>query len=115
MPYRDEKLTEAIRTSAAEFINLEAGRKSLITVTNVRLSKANKEANILVTVFPDSSEKEAIDFLKRQRGNFREFFKEKLRTGLIPFFDFDIDVGEKNRQRIEEISKENRENSEQAS
>ena len=51
------------------------------------------------------AEKAALDFLKRQRSAFREFAMEKSRMGRIPFFDFELDSGEKNRQKIDEISR----------
>ena len=49
-------------------------------------------------------EKAALDFLKRIRSEFRTHLMEKARMRRIPFFDFEIDYGEKNRQKIDEIS-----------
>ena len=105
MPYHDEKLSELIRELAAEYLQRESNLQSMITVTSVRTFDNNKEATIYVTVFPDDKEKAAVDFLKRKRSDFREYVKDKSSIGHIPFFDFEIDEGEKNRQRIEELSK----------
>jgi ribosome-binding factor A len=33
----------------------------------------------------------------------REFLKKNMRTKIIPFVDFAIDLGEKNRQKIDEL------------
>lgn len=104
MTYHDEKLAEKIKRSAAEFIAREAGRRTLITVTGVNLSANDKSATILVTMIPESEEKEALDFLKRHRADFRAFFKKDVRSRDIPFVDFAIDYGERNRQKIDSIS-----------
>lgn len=101
--YHDEKLAEQIRELAAEFVSRESNRQSLITITGVRTFDANKNATVYFTVLPENQEEAALEFLKRQRSAFREYVKEKAPLGRVPFFDFQIDLGEKNRQRIEEI------------
>ncbi|HRY30974.1 MAG TPA: 30S ribosome-binding factor RbfA [Candidatus Paceibacterota bacterium] len=105
-PYRKEKILEIISRAAAEFIEKESNRKSLITVTKVELSTDFQKAIIFVTVFPDQDEEAAVNFLKRNLNEFRDFIKEKTRLQQVPWFDFEIDKGEKKRQRIEEISTE---------
>ena len=106
MSYHLEKVSELILHTASDFIKRESNRNSLITVTSVSVSDDLKYANIFVTVLPDNQEKAAMDFLKRSRSDFKKFFKEKSKVGQIPFFDFHIDLGEKHRQKIDEISKE---------
>jgi ribosome-binding factor A len=110
MAYHDEKLAELIRELAAEFIVRESNKQSLITVTSVRMHNENKNATVFFTVFPESHEKTAIDFLKRKRSDFKEFVKEKAPLGRVPFFDFEIDLGEKNRQRIEDLLQKDKNN-----
>jgi ribosome-binding factor A len=102
--HRKEKVEELISHLASEFINREASHKSLITVTRVFLSEDFKHCDIFFTVFPENQINSALDFLKRQRSDFKLFFKGKSKVGQIPFFDFAIDEGEKARQRVEEIS-----------
>lgn len=92
---------------AAEFIELESNRTSLITVTSCQLSRDSKYATILFTVLPDSEEGKAEEFLSRKRKDFKEFIMEKSRIGRIPEITFALDVGEKNRQRIEFLSQNN--------
>jgi len=89
---------------AARFFLLEANGSSLMTVTNAQVSDDGKRALIFFTVLPEDKEEEALEFAKRKRSDFKEFVKKESRLGRIPFFDFHIDVGEKNRQRIDEIS-----------
>ncbi|MDB5259655.1 MAG: Ribosome-binding factor [Candidatus Taylorbacteria bacterium] len=108
---RDGRMREVIRELASEFIQRESNRTSLITVTDVTISDQGKQATIFMTVIPigkntgEDKEAAAVDFMKRQRADFRNYVQEKSRLSRIPFFDFAIDVGEKNRQKIDEISK----------
>lgn len=101
---KDGRMRELIRKLATDFIQSESNHQSLITVTEIKLTEHNKEATILLTVFPETAEVEALDFLKRQRGAFKKFVMEKSGLGRIPFFDFVIDSGEKNRQKIDKLS-----------
>lgn len=103
--YRNEKLREAIRETAAEFIERESNGLSLVTVTDVSVSDRGNQATIFFTVLPVEKEKAALDFTKRKRAEFRDFFKSRVRMRSLPFFDFEIDKGEKNRQKIDEIAK----------
>jgi ribosome-binding factor A len=92
-----------IRRLANEFLIRESNRLSIITVTGVDVDREAERAIISVSVLPADKEVAAMDFLKRSRSDFREFVKEKARLSRIPFFDFEIDRGEKNRQKIEDI------------
>ena len=101
---RTEKMIRVIKEAAASFMQLESNGASLVTITEVRLSKDEKYANILFTVLPEDKEEAVLDFAKRKRTEFRQFTKSKTRLGRIPTFDFDIDLGEKHRQKIDIIS-----------
>jgi ribosome-binding factor A len=101
--FRDERAKEIIHRLASEFIKNESNNQSLITVTNIGVSSDFSKVTIFVTAFPDQKENAVIDFLKRQRSEFRDYVKQNSRLARIPRFDFEIDLGEKSRQRIEEI------------
>ncbi len=101
--FKDEKLKDQIQKWAADFLQRESSGASLITVTDVKLSREAKEATILFTVLPEDKQDVALEFARRQLGDFREFMNKKVKTGRMPFFHFDIDLGEKHRQRIDEI------------
>lgn len=101
---KKERFEEILRDLAARFLARESNRTSLITVTRVETNDKGTMATILFTVLPESQEKAALDFVKRQRGEFREFVKENGGLMRIPFFDFDIDKGEKSRQNIDRIT-----------
>jgi ribosome-binding factor A len=104
MSFRDEKIIEQVKELAARFFSLESNRTSLITVTSAALTDNGKEATIFFTVLPESEEENVLEFAKRKRSDFKAFVKEESRLGRIPFFDFKIDKGEKNRQRIDDLS-----------
>lgn len=104
MAIRDERIIGIIKEEAAKFLQLESSGTSLLTVTNVSLSQDAKYATIFFTVFPVEKEKPALDFVKRKRTDFQEHMRSETRLGRIPFFDFEIDEGEKNRQRIDSLT-----------
>ncbi len=103
---RPEKIKELLRESAAEFLAREANRNSLITVTQVTLSDDGARAKILFTVMPTSSEERALNFANRHRTDFILYYKKKVKGVRTPFVEFDIDHGEKIRQRLDEIGNE---------
>lgn len=104
MSNRREKIEEQLRELSAQYLNSENNGSSLLTVTRVELTDNGKNATIFFTVFPESFEKTALEFAKRKRGEFKHLAIEKLRIGNVPSIDFEIDFGEKNRQRIDQIS-----------
>ncbi len=104
--HRDEKLTALIQKLSSEFISHESTNASLLTVTKVSLSDDGKRCIIFFSTLPEEKEKTALEFLKRKRAEMREFIMKKSKIGRVPFFDVAIDIGERNRQRIEEIEEQ---------
>lgn len=103
MNQRNEKVANYIKELAAGFLGRESSRTSLITVTSANISPDLKRATIFITVLPGSKEKDALEFTKRKRSELREFLKKNMTTKNIPFVDIAIDLGEKNRQKIDEL------------
>jgi len=103
MSQRNEKIANYIKELAAQFLARENNKTSLITVTSATTSPDLKRATIFITVLPDSKEKPALEFVKRKRKELREFFKKNMSIKTIPFVDIAIDLGEKNRQKIDEL------------
>ena len=103
---RKQMAGEVIRELAGKFLAENSTSKaSLMTVTKVSISPDRANAKIYFTTLPESGEKGALDFAKRHRSEFRQYLKDNSLLSRIPFIDFDIDYGERNRQNIEEISK----------
>lgn len=105
MSIRTERVSELIKKYAAEFLSREADKSAIITVTRVSVSDNLKNATVFFSVYPEVSEEAALNFTKRKRREFKKYVKAKIRIRRIPFFDFEIDMGEKNRQKIEGLSK----------
>lgn len=100
---RKEKVANYIKELSAEFLGRENNKTSLITVTSANCSPDLKKATIYITVLPNSKEKTALEFAKRKRPELREFLKKNMNTKIVPFIDIAIDLGEKNRQKIDEL------------
>lgn len=88
---------------AGEFLARESNRTSLITVTRADMSPDLKRGTIYISVLPESEEKKALEFAKRNLSEFREYVRSKSVLRYLPVFDFELDIGEKNRQRVSEI------------
>ena len=103
MSNRDERIREILRDMGARFLSINGNGTSLMTVTSVELTRDEKRATIFFTVFPEKFQKTALEFAKRKRSQFKKFVKENSKLGKIPQMDFEIDLGEKNRQKIDSL------------
>jgi ribosome-binding factor A len=103
MTLRQEKVTQLIKKLSARFLQRESSGQSLITVTNCNISPDLKKATIFISVLPVKSEEFAIQFVRRKRRELRNFIKQNTKMRVLPFIEVEIDKGEKNRQKIDEI------------
>ena len=101
---RNEKIQEALRQTAAEFLARDAGPQSLITVTATRLSEDGRRGLIFITVLPESAEEPALNFAQRNRAELAPLFKKHIKGVSLPHIEFRIDFGEKSRHRLDELS-----------
>lgn len=104
MSLHDDRKVELIAHKAAEFIEREAGRDSLITVTRAVPNKTGDRYTVFITVMPDDKVRPALAFLNRQRQAFSDYLKKNARLRPLPRIEFLLDDGEKNRQRLDELS-----------
>lgn len=88
---------------ARESINPRAN--GLITVTRAELSDDFKNVTVFLSILPHSQENTALTFAKRARSDFREYVKKNSYFHPVPTIDFEIDYGEKNRQRVDELTR----------
>jgi|SRR3989344_4509 len=102
---RHTQVSEAIAHLAGDFLARESTVKALITVTHADISPTFKEATIYFSVLPQTMEGAALKFVRRARSDFREFLKKHSLLHPLPIVDFAIDLGEKNRQRIDELTR----------
>lgn len=105
MAIRDEKAASMLVHLAADFIAREAGRKTLITPTRAAIGRDRKNATIFISVFPDADTAHAVEFLERHADDFRDFMKTEARFSFLPRVRFEEDLGEKNRQHLDDISR----------
>lgn len=101
--HQKDRFDEVIRENAARFFSIESNRTSMITVTKVTSTDRGDRVTVYFTVYPENQEMAALDFARRKRSDFRQFVKENSRLSIIPFFEFEIDRGEKTRQKIDAI------------
>lgn len=102
---RQTQVSEIIAHRAADFFARESNRRSLITVTRADISPDLKNITIFLSVMPESEEEDVLHFAKRNRTDFREYLKKNETLSTIPNIDFEIDYGEKNRQRIDDLTR----------
>ncbi len=86
-----------------DFFQRESSGASMITVTRTEVSKDMKHGTIFITVLPENKEDAAINFAKRMRSELRHFVMKRLPVKVIPFFEVEIDFGEKNRLHVDEL------------
>lgn len=105
-PRRQNKVVEELAHHAAEFCarNIKAGG-SLVTVTRAAIASDLKNLTIFVSILPKSNEEEMLKTLKRLRTDLHDYLKEKTVLRNVPTVDFVIDIGEENRQRIDELTR----------
>lgn len=103
---RQNKVSEQIAHHAADFLarTMKAGGH-LVTVTRANIAPSLKDVTIFVSVLPKSHEEAALKELKRLRTDLHEYLKEKTVLRDVPTVDFEIDFGEGNRQRIDELTR----------
>ena len=84
---KDDRLISAIHAAAAEFINRESNRRSLVTVTSADLPD-EKHARVFISVFPQKDAHAAMDFLARRHGEFMAFLKKSVKLHTVPIVSF---------------------------
>jgi len=103
---RQNKVAEAIAHHAGEFLaRFARAGGALITVTRANIAPSLKDVTVFVSIIPKSREEEMIKELKRLRTDFHEYLKDKTVLRDVPTVDFMPDLGEENRQRIDELTR----------
>lgn len=93
---RQTQISLQILAIAQDFFQRESSGASMITVTRTEVSADMKNGTIFITVLPESKEEAAINFAKRMRSELRHYVMKRLPVKVIPFFEVEIDYGEKN-------------------
>lgn len=104
--FKGTKKALMITELAAQYIAREAGRTTLITPTRTDLGRDGKHATIFISVYPTEEGPHALTFLMRHKDLFRTWLKTHARFPVLPYIQFEIDYGELNRQRLDELASE---------
>lgn len=92
-----------------DFFQRESSGASLITITRAEVSRDMKHGTIFMTVLPEDKEDAAINFAKRMRSELRHYVMKRLPIKVIPFFETEIDYGEKNRLHVDALLRKEKE------
>jgi ribosome-binding factor A len=103
--HRKEHLTEAIKNYAGDFFARNSSGGSLITVTNVFIYDDMKNADIFISVLPESKSEAALNFAKRQRTELQKYVYTKIRVHTLPFFDILLDKTERMYAKVVKLKK----------
>ncbi len=100
---RTEKIKPQLMRIAATKIAEADNHTALISVTNADVSVDLKQATIFISVLPADKEAAALAFCGRHASDIRDTLQKTVNWHHVPFITFKIDLGEKNRQRIDEL------------
>lgn len=103
---RQKKLIQEFKKVAQDFFQRESSGDSMITVTSVEYSADMHNAKVFITALPEAKETAALNFAKRQMGDLREDLKKKMALRVLPHLEVELDYGEKNRQHIDKLLKQ---------
>ena len=107
-PFKRERTVTLLQELASKYLSQEANRTSLVTITNSHLAGDGSAVTFYLSVLPATEEEKALEFAKRKRSEVREYIQKNSKIGRIPFIDFELDFGEKNRQRVDELLAEDK-------
>ncbi len=100
---RQLKIEQEVLAIVQDFFQRESSGASMITITRTEVSRDMKNGTIFMTVLPENKEDAAINFAKRMRSELRHYVMKRLPVKVIPFFEVEIDYGEKNRLHVDEL------------
>jgi len=103
MGERKEKVASVLKKIASSFIQKNSINGVLVTVTKVTVSDDLKNSTVFINVFPEDREKKTLEDLKKMEKELRWYAKSHLSMKFLPSFEFEIDCGTKNEQRINEL------------
>ena len=105
MTTRQERLSSLFSKLSAQFLQKAYAGRELVTVTGCTISKDLEKGTLFLSVYPEGNEKRVLDSLSGMKQELRYFLSKHTEIKTLPYFDFEIDYGEKNRKRIEDLLK----------
>jgi ribosome-binding factor A len=106
MPYREQKVAEAIKHTVAEIIlkDLADPKLGFVTINAVKLANDYKKATLYFTAFGDNAKQEEVLKHLNHAANFiKSHLKEKVALRYVPELTFEIDRLLEEEQKIGKI------------
>lgn len=102
---RQDRLGPQLTKLIADFIAMHSSIGILVSVTHATVGSDLANATAFVTIFPEDKESDVLGNLRSQENKLKKYLAEHTRLKRVPSIRFEIDAGEKNRRRIEELTK----------
>jgi len=106
MPYREQKVAEAIKSAVAEIIleDLADPKLGFVTITAARISNDYKKATLYFTAFGENvKQEEVLEHLNHAANFIRSHLKEKVILRYLPELTFEIDRLLEEEQKIGKV------------
>ena len=103
MAFRKEKINSLLKNIVGSFLKTNIIPGTLVTITQVEISRGLRYAKIFLNIFPEEKEDYVLKLLKNKAGELRNYVKPRLKMKFLTHFEIEIDKGEKARQRMEEV------------
>ncbi|MBI4118308.1 MAG: ribosome-binding factor A [Parcubacteria group bacterium] len=100
---RVEKASSALQKIVADFVEARAPKNTLLTVTDVAVSQDLRYIVAFVSVYPDVGDVSITKLLNADYRELNELIAKQADFKYMPKVVFEIDHGERNRQRIDEL------------
>jgi ribosome-binding factor A len=104
---REEKIASLLKKLVSDFLARLELNKSIVTITSIELSKDLKFAKVFVSIYPEKEDEKILDIIKSGKSGIKKYIRSKTRLKFLPDLEFNIDKGERNRQKIEELLSKN--------
>lgn len=109
--YREERLESLLREELNKLLEryFEKPVGSLVTVTNIRISKDNSEAEVGISVIPEKMEPGVIKNLQGFAPELHHKLIRAMNIRTVPLLQFYLDRGTENAAKLEKLVMEHKE------
>ncbi|MBU0612393.1 30S ribosome-binding factor RbfA [Patescibacteria group bacterium] len=99
---RIRQINELIKEELGSIITkeIEFSSGSLVTISKVETSPDLKHANILLSILPFSTNKEARQVIEQEKGNIQKLLNSRLKMKFSPRIHFRLDESEEKAEYI---------------
>ncbi|PIS13629.1 MAG: ribosome-binding factor A [Candidatus Tagabacteria bacterium CG09_land_8_20_14_0_10_41_14] len=101
--HKKERLQSLFQKLISVFLQRANIKDCLITVTHIEFSENLKNVKVFVSIYPEKEENNILKILEKQKSGLKKHLASKTRMKFLPNVNLEIDKGEKNRLRIEEL------------